>query len=140
MDAPDALPSAARSGNLSDFYQVGLFGYCEGETDAATERHTVTHCSAGKLPFHFDPVTVWQLNDTGVLTTLGEHFEKGVEVYGKGVEWMHWVFVFALALSLVELGVGMAAIFSRWGSLWTTIASAVSLFVVLDAHLLKRFG
>ncbi|KAI0570040.1 Integral membrane protein [Pyrenophora tritici-repentis] len=133
IDVPDALRSEAKSGHLNGFYQVGLFDYCEGDIDTVTGRQTVTHCSAWKLPFHFDPVTVWQLKNTSVLEILGERFEKGMETYGKAVEWMHWVFIFALTLNVVEFGVGMCAIFSRWGSFWTTIASALQTVLAIVA-------
>jgi hypothetical protein len=127
---------------IKDFYQVGLFLYCEGEKDAATGKEKVTYCSDWKLPFYFDPTDVWQLKNTSAQEILGEKYEKGMQAYGKAVRWMDWVFVITLALTAIEFVVGISAIFSRWGSLITTIVSAVGcsfpLFIRLLMNTVRR--
>jgi hypothetical protein len=129
IEVPDALQSVAKSGLLKDFYVVGLFSYCEGDTDTETGKETVTHCSAWKLPFHFDPMAVWQLENTSVQEILGEPFAKGMKLYRKTVEWTHYAFVVVLALTVLNCVAGMLAVRSRGYSLCATVISFVgSLF------------
>ena len=120
-----ALQPETDSKQLKDFYQVGLFLYCEGEKDAGTGKETVTYCSDRKLQFSFDPTDVWQLNNTSKQGVVTEDFKRGIQAYKKAVGWMNWVFVITLALTAAEFMVGFSAIFSRWGSLVTTIVSTV---------------
>ena len=136
IEVPDALPSVAKSGHLKDFYVVGLFSYCEGETDTETGRETVTHCSAWKLPFYFDPVAVWQLENTSVQEILGEPFAKGMKMYRKTVEWTHYAFVVVLALTVLECVAGLLAIRSRGYSLCATIVSLVGFLFSSSVRLL----
>jgi hypothetical protein len=127
IEIPDALQSAAESGPLKDFYVVGLFGYCEGETDKETGRETITHCSAWKMPFYFDPADVWQLENTSLQAVLGERFTKGMQKYRAAVQAMHWTFVIMLGLTLLEITFGTLAICNRWCSLFMALTSIVSL-------------
>ena len=56
---PQSIPNAvfinsiARSIGLHDFYQVGLWGYCEGYDDSG-----ITSCSDPKALYWFDPVSI----------------------------------------------------------------------------------
>jgi hypothetical protein len=50
-----------------------------------------------------------------------------MNAYKKAAGWMNWAFVITLVLTAVEFVVGFFAIFSRWGSLVTTVISTVSL-------------
>jgi len=127
IEVPDSLQSVAESGPLKDFYVVGLFGYCEGKTDKKTRRETVTHCSAWKVPFYFDPADVWQLENTILQAVLGERFTKGMQTYRAAVEWTHWTFVIMLGLTVLELAGGILAIRSRWFSCFTAFVSIVGL-------------
>jgi hypothetical protein len=120
-----ALQAETDSKQLKDFYQVGLFLYCKGEKDTATGKEIVTYCSDRKLQFYFDFTDLWQLKNTSIQYVRAEEFEKGIQAYKKAVGWMNWVFVIALALTAAECIIGFFAIFSRWGSLVTTIVSTV---------------
>jgi hypothetical protein len=51
--------------------------------------------------------------------------QKGLDTYKKVSGWMIWSFGIALILSAAEFIIGFFAIFSRWGSLVTTIVSTV---------------
>lgn len=127
-DFLNAISAKADSKELKDFYQVGLFSYCEGDiVNNKTGEEKITFCSARKFQFHFDPLAVWQLNNTSVQTILGDKYDKGMNVYAKAAGWMNWAFVITLVLTAVEFVVGFFAIFSRWGSLVTTIVSTVRL-------------
>jgi hypothetical protein len=121
-----ALQGGAKAGNLKDFYQVGLWSYCSGDKDNKTGTETITFCSKSKTNFWFDPFSVWELKDTSLQKIGGEDLQKGLNTYKKVSGWMIWAFAIALILSVAEFIVGFFAIFSRWGSLVTTIVSTVS--------------
>lgn len=68
---------------------------------------------------------MWELKDTSAQKVLGEDLQKGLDTYKKVAGWMVWSFGIALILSAAEFVIGFFAIFSRWGSLVTTIVSTV---------------
>jgi hypothetical protein len=68
---------------------------------------------------------VWGLKNTSAQNVLGDNFNKGMNAYAKAAGWMNWAFVITLVLTAVEFVVGFFAIFSRWGSLVTTVVSTV---------------
>lgn len=117
------------SKELKDFYQVGLFSYCEGEKDAESGKETITYCSARKFQFYFDPLAIWQMNGTNIQEVLGDKYDSGMNAYKKAAGWMNWAFVITITLTAVEFVVGFFAIFSRWGSLVTTVVSTVRLLL-----------
>jgi len=127
-----ALQGSASSKELKDFYQVGLWSYCEGDKDK-DGKETITYCSARKFNFWFDPFHVWELKDTSAQKVLGEDLQRGLEKYKKAAGWMTWAFVIALILTAVEFVIGFFAIFSRWGSLVTTIVSTAQTVFILAA-------
>jgi hypothetical protein len=122
-DLLKALQGAASSKKLKDFYQVGLWSYCEG--DKVDGKETITSCSTTKSNFWFDPFTVWELKDTSVQKALGDDLQKGLDTYKKVAGWMVWSFIIAICLSAAEFILGFFAIFSRWGSFVVTIVSTV---------------
>ena len=122
---PDAHQIVEKSQNIKDFYAVGLFGYCEGDINTETRREVVTHCSDWKLPFSFDPVAVWKLENTSVQANLGDRFTKGINIYRKMVESTHYVFIAMLALNVLECIAGILAVKGRLYSLCTTIIAFV---------------
>ncbi|KAF3004245.1 hypothetical protein E8E13_007590 [Curvularia kusanoi] len=132
-DLLDALTGAASSKELKDFYQVGLWSYCEGEKDKdGVEK--ITYCSSSKTQFWFNPIEVWGLQNTSVQNVLGDDLQKGLDTYKKVAGWMNWAFIIATILTAAEFVIGFFAIFSRWGSLVTTILStASSLFSIAAA-------
>jgi hypothetical protein len=98
----NALQGAAKSAQLKDFYTVGLWNYCEGDQDK-DGKETITFCSPRKANFWFNPVDVWKLNEEAGQKIFSDKMQKGLDAYHK-----------------------VAAIFSRWGSLVTTVISTVS--------------
>jgi hypothetical protein len=133
-DFLDALRGKADSKELKDFYQVGLFSYCEGDTDEKTGANKITYCSARKFQFYFDPLKVWGMNGTSLQAALGDKYDDGMNVYKKVAGWMNWAFVIVIVLTPVEFIVGFFAIFSRWGSFVTTIIStAQTIFAIAAA-------
>ncbi|KAF1841730.1 integral membrane protein-like protein [Cucurbitaria berberidis CBS 394.84] len=131
-DLVKALQGAASSKELKDFYQVGLWSYCEGDKDK-DGKETITHCSSRKFSFWFDPFSVWELKDTSAQKALGDDMQKVLNAYKKAAGFMNWAFVITLILSAVEFVIGFFAIFSRWGSLVTTIVSTAQTIFALAA-------
>ena len=114
---------------MEDFYIVGLWNYCDGEYD--DKKYKTKHCSDRKAKFWFNPVEVWGLSGTGVDEKFPEDLKKGLDVYKKVSGWMFIAYAVAFFATIAELVIGISAIFSRWGSLFTTICSGVSsLFTV----------
>ena len=133
----DALRGKMDAKELKDFYQVGLFSYCEGEKDAESGKETITYCSARKFQFHFDPLAIWGMNGTNIQEVLGDKYDSGMNAYKKAAGWMNWAFVITIVLTAVEFVIGFFAIFSRWGSLVTTVVSTVrplQLQLTLHSH------
>jgi len=130
----DALRGKMDAKELKDFYQVGLFSYCECEKDAQSGKETITYCSARKFQFHFDPLAIWGMNGTNIQEVLGDKYDSGMNAYKKAAGWMNWAFVITIVLTAVEFVIGFFAIFSRWGSLVTTVVStAQTLFAIAAA-------
>jgi hypothetical protein len=62
------INSIARSIGLHDFYQVGLWNFCEGYDDTG-----ITYCSEPKTLYFFDPVSIL-LNELLAGATSASHF------------------------------------------------------------------
>ncbi|ORY19730.1 SUR7/PalI family-domain-containing protein [Clohesyomyces aquaticus] len=126
-----SLEASASSGELKDFYQVGLWNYCEGEINDGHEK--ITYCSPRKVYFWFNPIEVWELKNTTAQQVFPDKMKNGIDAYHKVSKWMFAAYVIAICLTAAELVVGIFAIFSRWGSLVTTIVSTASTLFVLAA-------
>ncbi|KAF2691895.1 hypothetical protein K458DRAFT_325620 [Lentithecium fluviatile CBS 122367] len=127
-----ALQEAAKSKDtnkqLKDFYTVGFWNYCEGDINDKGEE-TITFCSERKNYFWWNPVDVWELDDSATQKIFPDEMQKGLDAYRKVSRWMFASFIIAFFLTLAEFLIGFTAIFSRWGSFVTTIVStAQSLF------------
>ena len=55
VEGSAALNTLAASVGLHDFYDVGMWNYCEGYNDQG-----VTNCSSPQLLYWFDPVAIMQ--------------------------------------------------------------------------------
>ena len=120
-----ALQGAASAKELKDFYQVGLWNYCEGDIDR-DGKEKVTYCSPRKASFWFNPIDVWELKDTSAQRVFPDKMKDALDAYQKVAKWMFIAYVLALCTTIAEIIVGIFAIFSRWGSFATTIVSTVS--------------
>ncbi|KAL8647562.1 MAG: hypothetical protein Q9226_006381, partial [Calogaya cf. arnoldii] len=115
--------------DVKDFYHVSLWNYCAGDFENGQDK--VTYCSPRKNQFWFNPVEVWGLNNTGVEKLFSDELRSGLDAYQKAARWMFIAYVVAVVATIVEIFVGVFALFSRLGSLATTIVSTVSsLFLI----------
>lgn len=118
-----AIEEAEKESELRDFYDIGLFGYCEGEKHGSS--FDVDFCSKPVGSFWFNPLVVWHLNVSGVHDIFPSHLQSNLQTYQKVSHWMFVAYVLSFAILVVQLLVGISAIFSRIGSIFTTIVSAV---------------
>lgn len=121
---------AGNGGPLKDFYTVGLWNYCEGDQDK-DGKETITYCSPRKANFWFNPMAVWNIDNSSAV--FGGDMEKGINAYHKVAGWMYSSYIIAIILTAAEFLVGLAAIFSRWGSLVTTVVSTAQTVFVFAA-------
>ncbi|KAI4144510.1 MAG: hypothetical protein LQ341_002646 [Variospora aurantia] len=116
--------------DVKDFYHVSLWNYCAGDFDNGTDK--VTYCSPRKNEFWFNPIDLWGLNNYSNIEQLfSEQLRDGLNAYRVAAKWMFIAYVIAVVATIVEIFVGIFALFSRIGSLATTIVSTISsLFIV----------
>lgn len=140
VDIPDLAReflnvNASTTGNTTkiyDFYHVSLWNYCAGDfnnNNTASKENTndhVTFCSKHTNEFWFNPVEVWGLNQSVADQLFGKELNDGLKAYRTVAKWMFVAYVIAIVATIVEVLVGFFALFSRWGSLATTIVSSVS--------------
>lgn len=119
---------------MRDFYDIGLMGYCAGNKTSSGS-YKVDYCSKPKSEFSFDPVSVWKLNSTTSKPEdlLPSNLKKALDTYKSVSKWMFIAYAVAFAATIVELVVGLTAIFSRLGSLVTSIVSGVAFLFTIAA-------
>lgn len=130
LDALDkGLKIAKDAGKLHDFYTVGLWNHCYGQYK--NDKYEVQKCTEKKAKYWFDPVEVWDLPDQ-VEDLFPKSLDKGLTSYRRVAKWLFIAYVIAFVANVVQLLIGITAIFSRWGSFATTIVGGVaSLFTIL---------
>lgn len=123
---------AVNTADLKDFYHISLWNYCSGDfgnnntANANNGSDHVRFCSPRKNNFWFNPVEVWGLNATVASAMFGKQLNDGLKAYQTATKWMTIAYIVATIATAVEILVGFLALFSRWGSLATTIVSLVS--------------
>ncbi|KAK4694887.1 hypothetical protein P7C71_g2763, partial [Lecanoromycetidae sp. Uapishka_2] len=120
--------------DIKDFYHVHLWNYCDGDFKSNSSggvSDDVTFCSPHTNEFWFNPVEVWGLNNTGVDQFFSTELRDGLNTYHTVAKWMFIAYLVALISTIVEILVGFLALFSRLGSVATTIVSTVSTFFTI---------
>lgn len=115
--------------DVKAFYHVSLWNYCAGDFDKGSDK--VTYCSPHKNEFWFNPVEVWGLNNTNIDQLFSKELRDGLNAYRVTAKWMFIAYLVALISTIVEILVGFFALFSRLGSLATTIVSTISSFFLI---------
>ncbi|KAL4918960.1 SUR7/PalI family-domain-containing protein [Aspergillus aurantiobrunneus] len=119
-DISAALDQVQQYFNIPDFYNIGLFGYCEGNV-TSSDAYQVSNCSSPKAEFWFNPVEVWNLESLGLQNALPSDVQDALNVYKNVSKWMSIAYIIAFAATGLEILLGITAIFSRWGSCVTTL-------------------
>jgi SUR7/PalI family len=111
---------------------VYLWNYCSWNGN-----DKYSFCSPRKSEFWFNPVEVWGLNGTGAENLFPKELKDGLDTYKDVSKYMFIVYVIALVATIVELLIGVSAMFSRWGSFVTTFFAVVRrLPIHFDASIL----
>ncbi|KAJ5174980.1 uncharacterized protein N7482_000857 [Penicillium canariense] len=132
-EVSDVLSKLQEDSTLADFYQIGLWGYCDGAINNNTAN--VTECSKPKSEFYFDPFYVWGLEDSDVKDELPSDYTKAMKVYKAVSKWMFIAYLVAFIVTIVEILVGFFAICSRWGSCVTTFFAVLAFLFTTAASI-----
>ena len=126
--------AATKALGIYDFYHVALWNYCAGsykKNSTGGWEEDVTYCSDRKKEFWFNPVDVWHLNNTVTDKYFSTALKDGLKAYKTVAKWMYVAYIVATIATAAEILVGITALFSRVGSLATTIVSTVSSIFVI---------
>ncbi|EEP80946.1 conserved hypothetical protein [Uncinocarpus reesii 1704] len=97
---PDAvlINSIARTIGLHDFYQVGLWNFCEGYEDGSG----ITYCSEPKKMYFFNPVEIL-LSEllAGATIALPGDVTKALNIARIASHWMFGLFITATVLTFI---------------------------------------
>ncbi|MCJ1287951.1 hypothetical protein MMC26_007303 [Xylographa opegraphella] len=121
---------------LENFYAIGLWGYCAGSGAnttgsllalGQTTAQSVDFCTAKQLHFWFDPRTVWGFTGSFANNMFTNDLNNALGYYEQTAsKWISTLFILAVVSTAVEILVGIGGLFSRLGSIFTTLASLVT--------------
>ncbi|ORY63044.1 SUR7/PalI family-domain-containing protein [Pseudomassariella vexata] len=120
------LNSIARTLGLHDFYQVGLWNFCEGYEDEG-----ITHCSKPTKLFWFNPVEILK-NELFAGASIALPSEVNTILYLLQIasNVMFGFFITGLVLDFVLMCASPIVLYSRWWSLpFALLAFVAALFV-----------
>lgn len=120
--------SIARTLGLHDFYQVGLWNYCDGYGNE------VTSCSEPQRMYWFNPVEIL-LSEllAGATIALPSNITDALTLVRKASHWMFALFLTAVCLALPTALLAPLSIYSRWASLPLTILAFLTAFTTTVA-------
>lgn len=118
--------SIARSLGLYDFYQVGLWNFCQGYNNEG-----IVNCSSPKTLYWFNPVEIL-LNEllSGATIALPSEINTILNLVRIISHLMFGFFLTGVCMNFVSIFIAPLAIYSRWWSLpltiWTFIAALLT--------------
>ena len=122
LSVPQAqlINSIARTLGLHDFYQVGLWNYCQGYGDE------VSDCSKPKAMYWFDPVEII-LSEllAGATIALPSSITEALSLVRLASRWMFALYMAGACGSFVSVFITPLSLYSRWASL------PIAIFVIL---------
>lgn len=139
LDLTDIIPasvpnavlinSIARSLGLHDFYQVGVWNFCEGYNDEG-----ITYCSTPQKLYWFNPVEVLT-NEllAGASIALPNAVNDILTLVRIASQCMFGFFMACIVVNLVLMVAGPVAVFSRWWSLPFGLLSFISSMLIVAA-------
>ncbi|KAF2142594.1 uncharacterized protein K452DRAFT_249421 [Aplosporella prunicola CBS 121167] len=131
---PDAvlLNSIAQTLGLHDFYQVGLWNFCEGYNGAG-----ITHCSKPKALYWFNPVEIL-LNEllAGATIAIPEDALKYLDIVETVSHWMFGLFLTGACMACVMIFITPLSVYTRWATLPIAIFSFVTALFITVATVL----
>ncbi|KAF9882121.1 SUR7 protein [Colletotrichum karsti] len=126
------LNSIARSLGLHDFYQVGLWNFCEGYNDEG-----VTFCSTPQRMFWFNPIEVLT-NEllAGATIALPSEVSTILNILRIGQQVMFGLFIAGISLSAALLLATPLVLRTRWWSLPIAIFAGLAALLVTVASII----
>ncbi|KAJ3572844.1 hypothetical protein NPX13_g4910 [Xylaria arbuscula] len=136
QSAPSGLTlqnSVARTLGLHDFYQVGLWNFCEGYNDD----HGITKCSKPHFAFWFNPVKII-LSEllSGASIALPSEVNDILNILRIAFHIMFGFFFGGLILDGILMVITPIVIYSRWWSLPVGLLSGLSTLVIVVGAIL----
>ncbi|CAG8972438.1 hypothetical protein HYALB_00001127 [Hymenoscyphus albidus] len=129
VSTPDDITlvnSLARSLGLHDFYQVGLWNFCEGYNGEG-----ITYCSPHQRMYWFNPVEIL-LNEllSGATITLPADINRILSLIRIASHAMFGFFLTGCVMNFISIFTAPTTLYSRWWSLpfaiWTFIAALLT--------------
>ena len=121
---------------LQPYYTVSLWNYCAGSGDSVArsplainqqDAKSVEFCTGRQLYFWFNPKDVWGFNGKLGDALFTERANNALNDYEKTAsKWMSSLYILGIVAVSLEILIGIGALFSRLGSLFTTISALVS--------------
>lgn len=135
---PDSVPDAsivntiARTLGLHDFYQVGLWNFCEGYNNEG-----VTDCSNPHTLYWFDPVSII-LSEllAGATITLPAEVTQILGLIRLVSHWMFGLFLTGVCLAFVMVFLVPLSIRSRWWAFGTGIFTFLAALFITVASVI----
>ncbi|KPM36442.1 hypothetical protein AK830_g10112 [Neonectria ditissima] len=132
VDNSNLLNSVARSLGLHDFYQVGIWNFCEGYNDEG-----VTYCSHPKQFFWFNPVEVLVSELlAGAQIALPSEAITVLTILRIGSQIMYGCFMAGICINAVLVFLSPLVIRTRWWSLAMSFLAFVAAVVVTLAAII----
>lgn len=131
MPNASLINSIAQSIGLHDFYQVGLWNFCEGYFGGTPG---ITYCSPPQTLYWFDPVSVL-MNEllAGATIALPTQVVTILSVLRISSQIMFGFFLTAAVVAFLLVFLTPLAVISRWWSLPLAVASFLHMTLVLAA-------
>ncbi|KAI4630548.1 hypothetical protein J4E80_001486 [Alternaria sp. BMP 0032] len=126
------INTIAQTLGLHDFYQVGLWGFCEGYAGEG-----VTFCSEPKTLYWFNPVQILR-NEllSGASINLPADINDILDLIHLVSNWMFGLFLTATVLSFVLIFVMPISIYTRWLTLVVAILAFLNALFVTVASVI----
>ncbi|KAF5025258.1 hypothetical protein F66182_2724 [Fusarium sp. NRRL 66182] len=130
VENSNLLNSVARSLGLHDFYQVGLWNFCEGYNDEG-----VTYCSDPAAWYWFNPVEILVSELlAGAQIALPSEAVTVLKLLEIGSKVMYGCFMIGICLNFVLIPLSYLVIRTRWWSmLLAFMAGVASILVTVGA-------
>ena len=127
-----ALTEEAKSNTLPDFFNIYTWKFCSGN------KGVINYCSPAKAEFYFDPMQDFALNNTLSERYTPQRLSSPLNVFKKGTQWLFIAYVIAFSTTAASIIVGIFAIFSRLGSVLTTLVASVSPYNLLRPSIVSN--
>ncbi|CAN9204327.1 unnamed protein product [Alternaria alternata] len=126
------INTIAQTLGLHDFYQVGLWGFCEGYAGQG-----VTYCSKPETLYWFNPVEILR-NEllAGASINLPADINDILDLIHLVSNWMFGLFLTATVLSFVLIFVMPISIYTRWLTLAVAILAFLNALFVTVASVI----